>query len=335
MTIALAMLARTRVTVADVNLKLIWDRYQRHPRRRQGLRFRGRRQGPAHRHPDLKPRSARHGFSRLPQVRQPRIHGRAERPATSATGVGVAEIATSLDGRGSSLLTRSCKRTGSFSCSSRSPSAGSSTRPSQTLALLGLACCSRSRSGALARRCGADPPPATGAENSGPAISRSARDSHRRRDRDARRTASTYGQANSGELRDPGSQSRHAHERLNEALQQQTATADVLKVISRSAFVCQAVFETLGVDGVRLCDAKYGIIFRRHGDVYATRRARWMSIQPIATTKQMAEIRPGRGTLVGRVATGKWASRSQTPERSGLCRKDEARIGNVGHARCR
>jgi signal transduction histidine kinase len=87
---------------------------------------------------------------------------------------------------------------------------------------------------------------------------------------------------------------------LSESLQQQTATADVLKVISRSAFDLKSVLTTLIDSAKSLCGASLGIICLRDGEVMRL-QAESGCTQVFIDFMQTNPIRPGRETITGRV----------------------------------
>jgi GAF domain-containing protein len=86
---------------------------------------------------------------------------------------------------------------------------------------------------------------------------------------------------------------------LSEALVQQTATAEVLKTISRTAFDLQRVLETLLENAVHLCGAKHGMIFRYDGE-FCRAAADYNNPPGLLELWQRTPIRAGRQTATGR-----------------------------------
>jgi two-component system, NtrC family, sensor kinase len=85
----------------------------------------------------------------------------------------------------------------------------------------------------------------------------------------------------------------------DQALEQQRATADVLKVVSRSGFDLQLLFETLVESAAKLCKADFADIWRPYGPSYRVAA----TYQTLAAHKEYLtnlQINPSRGSCVGR-----------------------------------
>src|SRR5262249_20827305 len=91
---------------------------------------------------------------------------------------------------------------------------------------------------------------------------------------------------------------------LSEALEQQTATSEVLGVISSSAGELDPVFQAMLANATRICEAKFGILFRFESDG-TVRAAAMRGVPPAFAEFWQRPRRPGRRTALARVAETK------------------------------
>ena len=92
---------------------------------------------------------------------------------------------------------------------------------------------------------------------------------------------------------------------LRESLQQQTATSEVLRVISSSATDVQPVFETIIHNSVNLCGATYGIVFRFDGEMISFVAHHNLDQPALNAVHQIFPMRPDTRSLTGRTILGR------------------------------
>jgi class 3 adenylate cyclase len=95
---------------------------------------------------------------------------------------------------------------------------------------------------------------------------------------------------------------------LSEARQQQAATTDVLRIISSSPDNLKAVFETILENATRICEAKFGNIYRFDGKLLHFTAGVGTPVQYAEFQKQRGPFQPTSGSRLERVVQGKQPS---------------------------
>ena len=115
---------------------------------------------------------------------------------------------------------------------------------------------------------------------------------------------------------------------LRESLQQQTATADVLKVISRSTFDLKTVLQTLVESAARLCDADKASITRQKDGVFFRAETYGLSNE-FKNFIRTVPVVPDRGSAGGRTLLGgDRGSHSGRTSRPGIHLHEAQRLGD-------
>ena len=119
---------------------------------------------------------------------------------------------------------------------------------------------------------------------------------------------------------------------LTESLEQQTATSELLSVISRSKFELQPILQSVVDTAARLCRAEQSMIYRLEGRVYRFAAAASGQLIPPAylEIERLTPILPGPGTVVGRAAMNRRVVLIEDAWTDPLYeKKEDAKIGGV------
>jgi two-component system, NtrC family, sensor kinase len=102
------------------------------------------------------------------------------------------------------------------------------------------------------------------------------------------------------ELQDKNRSLTEAHAQVTEALEQQTATSEILRVISASPTDVQPVFETMAANALRLCNAATSAVFRFDGELIHLAALIHFSQESAAAVRRTFPMPAGRGSAAGR-----------------------------------
>src|SRR6516225_11401588 len=116
------------------------------------------------------------------------------------------------------------------------------------------------------------------------------------------RSKSAKSRAASSRARKRSPKASELQKQLAEALQQQAASAEILKIISSSPGDMKPVFEAMLVNALRICDAKFGHVLLYDGERFHATHLHDVPLSYRAFWDQHGPIRPSPKTGLGRLA---------------------------------
>jgi len=140
----------------------------------------------------------------------------------------------------------------------------------------------------------------TGSKPTKASVRRTGAPKHRKSRKTKRRISSSVTHHQAPSVADLQAQLEHRTTELDRALERQTATDDILRVIASSSSDVQPVFEAIAESAARLCQAKFCNVFRFDDELIHFMHSYGYSREAIEALRHFYPMRPGRGSCAGR-----------------------------------